>query len=168
MEYLTKSRHLHYSDVIMSPMACQITSLTSVCSTVDSGRSEKTSKLRVTGLCAGNSPVTGKFPTERAIDAENVPIWWRHHPSTNKQSHPTEYYYPPMPKTPGNRAKVLICKHTTISIWIYIMDIIDLKNLLLQSKDMYVWTLRENRTWTLEFAYWSWVMIIIHKRQHCL
>ena len=26
-------------------------------------RSQKTSKLRVTGLCAGNSPVTGDFPT---------------------------------------------------------------------------------------------------------
>ena len=32
-------------------------------------RSEKTSKLRVTGLCVGNSPVTGKF---RAQKANNV------------------------------------------------------------------------------------------------
>ena len=40
---------------------------------------KKTSKPRVTGLCAGNSPVTGKFPAERASNAENVPIWWRHH-----------------------------------------------------------------------------------------
>ena len=42
-------------------------------------RSKKTSKLRVTGLCAGNSPVTGEFPAQRASDAENVSIWWRHH-----------------------------------------------------------------------------------------
>ena len=42
-------------------------------------RSKKTSKLRVTGLCAGNSPVTGKFPPQRASNAENVSIWWRHH-----------------------------------------------------------------------------------------
>ena len=42
-------------------------------------RSKKTSKLRVTGLCAGNSPVTGEFPTQRASNAENVSIWWRHH-----------------------------------------------------------------------------------------
>ena len=41
--------------------------------------SKKTSKLRVTGLCVGNSPVTGEFPTQRASNAENVPIWWRHH-----------------------------------------------------------------------------------------
>ena len=42
-------------------------------------RSKKTSKLRVTGLCAGNSPVTGEFPALRASNAENVSIWWRHH-----------------------------------------------------------------------------------------
>ena len=42
-------------------------------------RSKKTSKLRVTVLCAGNSPVTGEFPAKRASNAENVSIWWRHH-----------------------------------------------------------------------------------------
>ena len=42
-------------------------------------RSKKTSKLRVTGLCAGNSPGTGEFPAQRASYAENVSIWWRHH-----------------------------------------------------------------------------------------
>ena len=42
-------------------------------------RSKKTSKLRTTGLCAGNSPVSSEFPTQRASNAENVSIWWRHH-----------------------------------------------------------------------------------------
>ena len=42
-------------------------------------RSKKTWKLRVTGLCAGNSPVPGEFPTQMASNAENVSIWWRHH-----------------------------------------------------------------------------------------
>ena len=42
-------------------------------------RSKKTSKLRVTGLCEGNSPVTGEFPAQRASNAGNVSIWWRHH-----------------------------------------------------------------------------------------
>ena len=42
-------------------------------------RSKKTSKLRVTGLCAGNSPVTGEFPAQMASNVENVSIWWRHH-----------------------------------------------------------------------------------------
>ena len=38
-------------------------------------RSKKISKFRVTGFCAGNSPVTSK----RASNTENVSIWWRHH-----------------------------------------------------------------------------------------
>ena len=42
-------------------------------------RSKKTSKLRFTGLCAGNSPGTGEFPAQMASSAENVSIWWRHH-----------------------------------------------------------------------------------------
>ena len=42
-------------------------------------RSKKASKLRVTGLCAGNSPGTGEFPAQMASYAENVSIWWRHH-----------------------------------------------------------------------------------------
>ena len=42
-------------------------------------RWKKTSKLRVTGLCAGNSPVTDEFPAQRASNAKNVSIWWRHH-----------------------------------------------------------------------------------------
>ena len=42
-------------------------------------RSKKTSKLRVTGLCGGNSQGTGEFPAQRASYAENVSIWWRHH-----------------------------------------------------------------------------------------
>ena len=42
-------------------------------------RSKKTSKLRVTGLCAGNSPVSGEFPAQMASNAENVSIWWRHY-----------------------------------------------------------------------------------------
>ena len=41
--------------------------------------SKKTPKLRVTGFCEGNSPVTGEFPAQRASNAENVSIWWRHH-----------------------------------------------------------------------------------------
>ena len=42
-------------------------------------KSKKTSKLRVIGLCVGNSPVTGEFPTQMASNAENVSIWWRHY-----------------------------------------------------------------------------------------
>ena len=65
--------HGHYNDVIISAMASQTISLTIVCWTVYSKRrSKETSKLRVTGLCEGNSPVTGEFPAQRASNAENV------------------------------------------------------------------------------------------------
>ena len=46
-------------------------------------KSKKTSKLRVTGLCAGNSPGTGEFSAQMASYAENVSIWWRHHAIMN-------------------------------------------------------------------------------------
>ena len=35
-------------------------------------RSKKTSKLRVTGLCEGNPPVTGGFPLQRASNAKKI------------------------------------------------------------------------------------------------
>ena len=41
--------------------------------------SKKTSKLRGTGLCEGNPPVTGGFPSQRANDAEFFFMRWRHH-----------------------------------------------------------------------------------------
>ena len=60
----------------MGAMASQNNNLTIVYSTIYSmHRPKKTSKLRVTGLCAGNSPVTGEFPAQRASKAENVFIW---------------------------------------------------------------------------------------------
>ena len=42
-------------------------------------RSNKTSKFRVTGLCAENSPVTGEYPAQMASNAENISIWWHRH-----------------------------------------------------------------------------------------
>ena len=70
----------HYNYVIMSAMASQITGVWIVYLTVSSGADQiKTSKFRVTGLCTGNSLVTGKFPTQRASNSKNVSIWRRHH-----------------------------------------------------------------------------------------
>ena len=40
---------------------------------------KKTSKLRVTALCEGNSPETVEVPTQRASNAESISIWLRHH-----------------------------------------------------------------------------------------
>ena len=41
-------------------------------------RSKQTSKLRVTGLCVGNSLGTGEFPAQMASNADNVSIWYHH------------------------------------------------------------------------------------------
>ena len=59
----------------MGTIAPKITSLNRLFRRI----SKKTSKLRVTGLCAGKSPVTGEFPAQMANNAENVSIWWRHY-----------------------------------------------------------------------------------------
>ena len=78
---------VHNSDVIMSTMASQITGVSIVYSNVCSGADQtKTSKLWVTGLCGGNSPVSGEFPAQGASNAENVPIWWRHHGHSKVQT----------------------------------------------------------------------------------
>ena len=82
---MTGSHHVyvrkHYDDVIMGAMATQITNQTTVCllNRLFRRKSKRTSKLRVTGLCVGNSPETGEFPAQMASSAENVSIWWRHH-----------------------------------------------------------------------------------------
>ena len=49
-------------------------------------RSKKTSKLRVTGLWAENLPGTSEFSAQKASNAENVSIWWRHNGNAILQS----------------------------------------------------------------------------------
>ena len=63
----------------MRAMASQITNLILFTQSFIELRIKEKSKLRVTGLCEGNSPVTGEFPTQRSSNTENVSIWWRHH-----------------------------------------------------------------------------------------
>ena len=62
---LTELHDFHYNDVIISAMASQITSLTTVYSTIYSRTDKQKSKPRVTGLLEVNSPVTGELPTQR-------------------------------------------------------------------------------------------------------
>ena len=40
---------------------------------------KKTSKPCSPGICSGNPPVIGGFPSQRASDAESVSMSWRHH-----------------------------------------------------------------------------------------
>ena len=65
----------------MGAIASQITSLTIVYSTVysDADQRKHKSKLRVTGLLWGEFTGDRWIPAEKASDAENVSIWWRHH-----------------------------------------------------------------------------------------
>ena len=74
-----------YNDIITSAMASQITSHTTVCSTVHSGadlrKHQSSASLALCGEFTGDRwiPHTGEFPTQRASNAENVSIGWRHH-----------------------------------------------------------------------------------------
>ena len=70
---------IYYSDVIMGAMASQITGVALVCSIVCSGTNQRkhqssTSLAFVRGIHRWpvNSP-------QKASNAENISIWWRHH-----------------------------------------------------------------------------------------
>ena len=75
-----KRSGLHYSIVIMATMASQNTSLTIVYSTVYSGADEKIpqSSASLSFACGIH-----RWPAQRASNAENVSIWWRHHVVAN-------------------------------------------------------------------------------------
>ena len=92
-------------------------------------RSKKTSKLHVTGLCAGNSPEAGEFPAQMASNAENVSIWWRHHAFKWRGSMLTKasigsyfrvdacYYYSSLHVSCWNDTAEVLCKLRTF-LWI--------------------------------------------------
>ena len=58
----------------MGTMASHITGVPIVYSTVCSGTDKKKSKLHVTGLCEGNSPVTGEFPHKGPVTWKMFPL----------------------------------------------------------------------------------------------
>ena len=62
----------------MGAMAYQITSLAIVYSTIYPDTDQRRHKRRVTGLCEGDSPVTGELPSKRPSNAKDVFIRWRH------------------------------------------------------------------------------------------
>ena len=70
----------HYSDIIMSAMASQITIMSIICSAICSGTHQR--KLQSSALLAfvrGNPLVTGRVPSQRASNMESISIWWCHH-----------------------------------------------------------------------------------------
>ena len=68
----------HNYDVIMSGMVSPFTSLTSVYSTVYSGADQR--KHQRSASLAFVRGIYRWIHPQRASNAENVSIWWRHHP----------------------------------------------------------------------------------------
>ena len=77
--HVVKMDFIHYNDVIMRAMVPNHQPHDCLLNRLFRCRSKKTSKLRVTGLCAGNSPATGEFPAQKSSSTENGSIWWHHH-----------------------------------------------------------------------------------------
>ena len=75
---------------------------------------KKSSKLRVTCPCAGNSPVTGEFFAQRASNAENVSILWRHQAMSDDAVWPG--YHEQMDQLCRNRLKRLSWYHQSDAI----------------------------------------------------
>ena len=70
----------HNNDVLMSAMSSQITGDSIIIHAFAQPQFEENIKAsRHWALCAGNSLVTSEFPAQRASNAENISIWWRHH-----------------------------------------------------------------------------------------
>ena len=82
-------------------------------------RSKWTSKLRVTGLCAGNSPVNS--PDKCAVTRKSVSLWWRQHAISRW---PTEY---------------LLCVFCALPWWRHQMET---SHHLNQCRNIVNWTLR--------------------------
>ena len=70
----------HYSAVIMSAVAPQITGVSITNATVCSGADQRKIQSCASLACVGNSPVN---PQQRAGKAENASIWWRQHDILN-------------------------------------------------------------------------------------
>ena len=69
---------MHYNDIIMGTMASQITGVSVVYSTVCSGADQRKHYSSVS-LLWGEFTGYRWIPTQMAINAENVSIWWHHH-----------------------------------------------------------------------------------------
>ena len=78
----------HYSDIIMSTMASQITSLTTVYSNIysDADQRKHQSSTSLAFVLA-----TDEFPAQMASNAENVCIWWWHITAITQWNHDDIY-----------------------------------------------------------------------------
>ena len=128
--------NVHYSEVIMSAMASQITGVC-LLKRLFSRRSKKASKLHVTGLCQGNSPVTGEFPhkgpvTRKMFPFDDVIMEWKSFgemgPRTLRQPNLRKVRRPTVPWK-GRNESPLIDIHSSIkAIHQSVIDIMDIHN----------------------------------------
>ena len=74
----TSAARIHYSDVIMSSMASQITSLTIVYSTVYSGVDQRKSQSSAALTLWGEFTGDRRIPRTKGQQCANIYFWWRH------------------------------------------------------------------------------------------
>ena len=80
--FLQPPCHGHYSDVIMDTMASQITSLTIVYSSVDSGADQRKHQSSASlAFVRGIHRWPVNSPHKGPVTRKNVSIWWRYHGS---------------------------------------------------------------------------------------
>ena len=153
--YIFYAVYFHYNDIIMSAVASQITGFSIVYSTVVSDADQRKHQNSASMAFVGKSPVTREFPAQKASDAENVSIWWRHHvfgsflraPSVGAKSSEAQY------RTANRRAGIMIGCHIGLWQWltreiaslcqrlmwiiVYTYSIIDHSRYILQSNTLY-------------------------------
>ena len=80
-------------------------------------RAKKISKLLVTGLCAGNSPMTDELSAQRASSAGKVSIRWRQHAKTKHYwsyvRKPPIISGLPLQRTSNSRSVLMSLRHDT-------------------------------------------------------
>ena len=114
-------------------------------------RSKKTSKLHITGLCEGNSPVTSEFPAQRASNVGNVSIWWRHHDVCD----PNLGFTVPDGVSPGT---MLTSKFDIFSTYIFTYWFWALFRVLTST----VWKTTTNYMFQVVMHMWRWVFSMIN------
>ena len=109
----------HFSDVIMSSMASEITDVYVVYSTACSGadqRKHQSSALQA--FVMGILPATNEFPAQRASNAENVSIWLRHH-ALAALDIVSEAFQPLNELPPGRLAETVLVLTTDFGLILY-------------------------------------------------
>ena len=100
-------------------------------------RSKETSRLCVSGLCEGNWPVIGEFPAQRASNAENASIHWRHNAS------------------PSPNLCTLVIKFSMIDKWAMVpqirISLIDTIHQRVEQNYIYIWTRPLKVQWSVKY-----------------